>query len=157
RRAFAGASYVAAGKTGTAQVYSLRGAKYRASEIDERLRDHALYMAFAPVDQPKIALALLVENAGWGGSVAAPLARAVFDYWLVDRLAPGPLYEAQDDAPETQVAQQTPPSATTTGPRGVRSTAAASSREPRPAAANTPSQGGAGAARAADSASSPSS
>lgn len=82
RRAFAGASYVAAGKTGTAQVYSLRGAKYNASAIDERLRDHALFMAYAPVDNPKIALALIVENGGWGATVAAPIARSVFDYWL---------------------------------------------------------------------------
>jgi len=82
RRAFAGASYQAAGKTGTAQVYSLRGSKYRAHEVDERLRDHALFMGFAPADKPRIAVALLVENAGWGASVAAPIARTVFDYWL---------------------------------------------------------------------------
>lgn len=82
REAFAGAHYQAAGKTGTAQVYSLRGSKYRASAIDERLRDHALFMAFAPVNDPKIAIAVIVENAGWGGSVAAPVARKVFDAWL---------------------------------------------------------------------------
>ncbi|NYT59922.1 penicillin-binding protein 2 [Alcaligenaceae bacterium] len=82
RRAFAGAPYQAAGKTGTAQVYSLRGAKYKASEVDERLRDHALFMAYAPVENPKIALALIVENSGWGATVAAPIARTVFDYWL---------------------------------------------------------------------------
>ncbi|VFR22372.1 Penicillin-binding protein 2 (PBP-2) [plant metagenome] len=82
RRAFAGAPYQAAGKTGTAQVYSLRGGQYRASQIDERLRDHALFMSFAPADKPAIAIALIVENGGWGASVAAPLARKVFDYWL---------------------------------------------------------------------------
>jgi len=82
RQAFVGATYQAAGKTGTAQVYSLRGAKYRASAIDERLRDHALFMAFAPAVNPKIAVAIIVENAGWGGSVAAPIARKVFDAWL---------------------------------------------------------------------------
>jgi penicillin-binding protein 2 len=82
RRAFEGAHYQAAGKTGTAQVYSLRGAKYRASAIDERLRDHALFMAYAPVEDPQIAVALIVENGGWGASVAAPVARKVFDYWL---------------------------------------------------------------------------
>ncbi|WP_397475140.1 penicillin-binding protein 2 [Pusillimonas sp.] len=82
RRAFSDAEYEAAGKTGTAQVYSLRGAKYNAAEIEERLRDHALFMAFAPVDNPKIALALIVENGGWGATVAAPIARTVFDYWL---------------------------------------------------------------------------
>ena len=85
RRAFAGAAYQAAGKTGTAQVFSLRGAKYNANAIDERLRDHALFMSYAPADNPKIAVALIVENAGWGGSVAAPIVRKVFDYWLVER------------------------------------------------------------------------
>jgi len=82
RRAFANTPYQAAGKTGTAQVFSLRGGHYRASAIDERLRDHALFMGFAPLDQPRIAVALIVENAGWGASVAAPVARKVFDYWL---------------------------------------------------------------------------
>lgn len=82
RRAFANAPYQAAGKTGTAQVFSLRGARYRASAIDERLRDHALFMGFAPLEHPRIAVALIVENAGWGASVAAPVARKVFDYWL---------------------------------------------------------------------------
>ena len=94
RQAFAGASYQAAGKTGTAQVYSLRGARYRANDVDERLRDHALFMAYAPVDHPKIALALIVENGGWGATVAAPLARRVFDYWLTpERLAGHSLVE----------------------------------------------------------------
>jgi penicillin-binding protein 2 len=84
RRAFLQAPYQAAGKTGTAQVYSLKGAKYSAS-IQERLRDHALFMAYAPVENPQIAVALIVENGGWGSTVAAPVARTVFDYWL----APG--------------------------------------------------------------------
>lgn len=102
RRAFADAPYQAAGKTGTAQVYSLRGAKYKASEIDERLRDHALFMAYAPVENPKIALALIVENGGWGATVAAPIARTVFDYWLV----PGRAYpQAQSVAVGTQAAE----------------------------------------------------
>ncbi|AEC20931.1 penicillin-binding protein [Pusillimonas sp. T7-7] len=101
RRAFAGTEYQAAGKTGTAQVYSLRGAKYKASEIDERLRDHALFMAYAPVENPRIALALIVENSGWGATVAAPIARRVFDYWLTsERLAK--YNQAQGLAAETQ-------------------------------------------------------
>ncbi|MFA5598297.1 MAG: penicillin-binding protein 2 [Pusillimonas sp.] len=90
RRAFAGAKYQAAGKTGTAQVYSLRGAKYDASAVDERLRDHALFMAYAPAENPQIALALIVENGGWGSTAAAPLARKVFDYWLRDYVPPAP-------------------------------------------------------------------
>ncbi|WP_083228992.1 penicillin-binding protein 2 [Bordetella sp. H567] len=84
RQAFRGTAYQAAGKTGTAQVYSLRGARYHASAIDERLRDHALFMGFAPVDHPRIAVALIVENAGWGASSAAPIARKVFDAWLTE-------------------------------------------------------------------------
>lgn len=91
RRAFANTPYNAAGKTGTAQVYSLRGAKYRADKIDERLRDHALFMGFAPAENPKIAVALIVENAGWGASSAAPVARKIFDHWLVGPTAPAPV------------------------------------------------------------------
>jgi penicillin-binding protein 2 len=86
---FRGAPYVAGGKTGTAQVYSLDGAKYQAHAIPEDRRDHALFTAFAPADHPSIALALVVENGGWGAEAAAPIARKVLDYWLIDRLKPG--------------------------------------------------------------------
>lgn len=82
RRVFQGASYQAAGKTGTAQVFSLRGSRYNAAAVDERLRDHSLFMAYAPMEDPQIALALIVENGGWGATAAAPIARKVFDYWL---------------------------------------------------------------------------
>ncbi len=82
RRSFSDAPYQVAGKTGTAQVFSLRGAKYNAGALDERLRDHALFMAYGPVEDPQIAVALIVENGGWGATVAAPIARKVFDYWL---------------------------------------------------------------------------
>lgn len=89
RRSFVDTTYQAAGKTGTAQVFSLRGSKYDASTVSERLRDHALFMAYAPADNPKIALALIVENGGWGASVAAPVARRIFDFWLSpDPVAP---------------------------------------------------------------------
>jgi len=84
RVAFDGVNYQAAGKTGTAQVFSLRGAEYKSSEVDERLRDHALFMAYAPIEKPRIAVALIVENGGWGSTAAAPMARKVFDYWLKD-------------------------------------------------------------------------
>jgi penicillin-binding protein 2 len=87
-RAFAGAPYVSAGKTGTAQVYSLKGAKY-SSKISERLRDHALFIAFAPADKPTIAMAVLVENGGFGAESAAPIARAVLDYYLLGKLPAG--------------------------------------------------------------------
>ena len=82
RRVFQGAHYQAAGKTGTAQVFSLRGARYDASAVDERLRDHSLFMAYAPMEDPQIAVALIVENGGWGSTVAAAIARKVFDFWL---------------------------------------------------------------------------
>jgi len=94
-RAFAGAPYVAAGKTGTAQVYSLKGAEYKAHAIKKELRDHALFIAFAPADKPTIALAVLVENGGFGAQSAAPIARMVLDYYLLGKLPEG---AAREDA-----------------------------------------------------------
>ena len=82
KKIFYGANYLSAGKTGTAQVFSLRGSRYNARGLHKKLHDHALYMGFAPVNNPKIAVALIVENGGWGAKVAAPMARKVFDYWL---------------------------------------------------------------------------
>jgi penicillin-binding protein 2 len=87
-RAFAGAPYSAGGKTGTAQVYSLRGSRYVAGRVTERLRDHSWFIAYAPADDPTIALAVLVENGGFGAQSAAPIARQVIDFHLLgDRLA----------------------------------------------------------------------
>src|SRR6266496_2364117 len=80
--AFRDTKYASAGKTGTAQVYSLKGEKYSEHKVDERLRDHALYVAYAPVDAPRIAIAVLVENGGFGAQAAAPIARQAFDYFL---------------------------------------------------------------------------
>ena len=80
-RVFAGAPYQSGGKTGTAQVLQIKAnEKYDASKIDERHRDNALYMGFAPLDEPRVAVALVVENAGWGAAAAAPIARRVLDY-----------------------------------------------------------------------------
>ncbi|WP_137936177.1 penicillin-binding protein 2 [Chitinivorax sp. B] len=90
---FRGAAYVAAGKTGTAQVFSLKGAKYVASATKEHLRDHAWYMVFAPADQPKIALAVLVENGGFGAQAAAPIARQVLDFYLAGKKSTEPAAE----------------------------------------------------------------
>jgi penicillin-binding protein 2 len=82
-RVFAGAGYDSGGKTGTAQAVGLRkGQKYNASQMAEYQRDHSWYMAFAPVDEPRIALAVIVENSGFGSAAAAPIARRVFDYLL---------------------------------------------------------------------------
>jgi penicillin-binding protein 2 len=87
-RVQAGAPYQVAGKTGTAQVFSIgQNEKYNESQVSERLRDHALFIAFAPVDDPKIAIAVLVENGRHGGSTAGPIARAVFDAYLLPRAA----------------------------------------------------------------------
>ena len=86
RRVFAGAQYLSAGKTGTAQAVSLgKNERYNAARMEERQRDHSLYIAFAPADNPKIALAVIVENAGFGSTSAAPIARRAFDYWLLDQ------------------------------------------------------------------------
>jgi len=83
-RAFADAKYTVGGKTGTSQVIAIKqGQRYDASKIDERHRDHALYVGYAPADNPRIALAVLVENAGGGGTFAAPLARTVMDFYLL--------------------------------------------------------------------------
>src|SRR4030095_7918234 len=81
--AFRGAPYVTGGKTGTAQVFSLKGEKYSEHKVDERLRDHAWFMAYAPADTPRIAVGVLVENGGSGAQAAAPIARKVFDYYLL--------------------------------------------------------------------------
>ncbi len=78
------AEYKMAGKTGTAQVVGIKqGEKYDADALKERHRDHALFVGFAPVNDPKIALAVIVENGGGGGSTAAPIARALFDEWIL--------------------------------------------------------------------------
>ena len=86
-RAFAGAEYVSGGKTGTAQVIGLKpGEKYIESKVAERHRDHALFIAYAPADKPKIALAVIVENSGFGARYAAPVARKVIDYYLLGKM-----------------------------------------------------------------------
>ncbi|OMG72503.1 penicillin-binding protein 2 [Burkholderia ubonensis] len=87
-KVFRGAPYLAAGKTGTAQVFSLQGGNYKGHLLAEHLRDHALFIAYAPVDHPQIALALIVENGGWGAQSAGPIARRVLDFYLVERQKP---------------------------------------------------------------------
>jgi len=87
--AFLKTPYVSAGKTGTAQVFSLKGEKY-STKIDERLRDHAWFIAYAPADKPRIAVAVLVENGGFGAQAAAPIARQVFDYYLTGKVPTAP-------------------------------------------------------------------
>jgi len=87
RRAFLDAPYTSGGKTGTAQVVGMKqNEKYVESKVAERHRDHSLFIVFAPVENPRIALAALVENGGFGARAAAPLARAVLDYYLLGKL-----------------------------------------------------------------------
>ena len=86
-RAFAGVQYTNGGKTGTAQVIAIKAnEKYNEKNVHERHRDHSLYIAFAPLESPKIALAVIVENGGFGAAAAAPIARAVLDYYLLGKL-----------------------------------------------------------------------
>lgn len=103
-RVFAGASYLSAGKTGTAQAVGLsQKEKYNAAKMEEHLRDHSLYIAFAPVEQPQIALAVIVENAGFGAASAAPIARRVFDYVLLGQ------YPSEEDMAAVSKGQATAP------------------------------------------------
>ena len=91
-RVFAGAGYISGGKTGTAQAVGIAAkGKYNSARMDEHQRDHALYIALAPADDPKIAIAVIVENAGWGAGSAAPIARRAFDYMLLG------LYPSEED------------------------------------------------------------
>ena len=97
RGAARGLNYRIAGKTGTVQVVGIaQEEEYKEDEIEERLRDHALFVGFAPADSPSIVLALVIENGGSGGTTAAPVARQIFDYWMLERnegaLAPDETY-----------------------------------------------------------------
>ena len=99
-----GAQYVSAGKTGTAQVYTVKqNEKYNAATVDERMRDHALFIAFAPADEPKVALAMVVENSGFGAQNAAPIARRVFDFVILGQ------YPSEEDIAAVQKGQATRP------------------------------------------------
>ena len=102
--AFRDAAYVAAGKTGTAQVVGIKqNEKYNAALLNERFLDHALYIAFAPADAPRVAVALVVENAGFGAQAAAPIARRVFDF-VLQGLTP-----SDDDIALTQAGKSAAP------------------------------------------------
>ncbi|MBC7547699.1 MAG: penicillin-binding protein 2 [Polaromonas sp.] len=96
-KVFSGAGYLSGGKTGTAQAVTIgQKDKYNGSKLEEHQRDHAVYMAFAPANNPQIALAVIVENAGWGAGVAAPIARRVFDYALLGQ------YPSEEDMAAVQ-------------------------------------------------------
>lgn len=92
-------AYRIAGKTGTSQVFSVgQNESYNEAQVAERMRDHALFIGFAPVDAPRIAVAVIVENGGHGGSAAAPIARAVMDSWLLDRRVEPPAVGAGEQS-----------------------------------------------------------
>jgi penicillin-binding protein 2 len=104
----AGAPYLFAGKTGTAQVIGIKqNQRYNAKEIALRNRDHALFISFAPADAPRIVVAVMVENGGHGGSTAAPIARKVIDYWLLGKL-PGQPVQPLAAPPDTGADDGTP-------------------------------------------------
>lgn len=97
-RIFKGATYTSAGKTGTAQVFSLRGERYIESQVKSHLRDHAWFIAYAPAEKPAIAVAILVENGGFGARAAAPIARTLFDYYLTGARPAAPAPPGADDS-----------------------------------------------------------
>jgi penicillin-binding protein 2 len=136
RRVFAGAGYLSGGKTGTAQAVSLgRNEKYNAARMEERQRDHALYIAFAPAEDPKMAIAVIVENAGFGSVSAAPMARRAFDYWLLGQ------YPSEEDLALVRKGQASAPvgqprvAAEVPWPRGAQAAASAPATVALPAAA----------------------
>ncbi len=99
-RASANTEYIYAGKTGTSQVIGIKqGERYNEALVQERHRDHALFIAYAPASNPKIALSIIVENGGHGGATAAPIARQVLDYYLLGKL-PETSLEKDTDSPE---------------------------------------------------------
>ncbi|MFO1328775.1 MAG: penicillin-binding protein 2 [Rubrivivax sp.] len=103
-RVFVGAPYKSGGKTGTAQAVGIRqNEKYNAAKMEEHQRDHSLYIAMAPVDNPTVALAVVVENAGFGAEAAAPIARRVFDYLLLG------LVPSEEDMAATRIGKSSAP------------------------------------------------
>jgi len=102
-RSFANAPYTSGGKTGTAQLIGIKqNEKYDESKVAERLRDHSLFIAFAPLENPKIALSVVVENGGFGARAAAPIARTVLDYYLLGKLPQG----MQQPTPEDETDEE---------------------------------------------------
>ncbi|UXH78200.1 penicillin-binding protein 2 [Roseateles amylovorans] len=144
RQVFAGAAYTSGGKTGTAQAVGLRpGERYAAIKADERKRDHSWYIAFAPVENPTIALAVIVENGSWGSSAAAPIARRVLDYVLAGT------YPSEEDIALTQQAKTMAPIGT---PRRVADVPLPGQAASAPQSATAASSAASGAMSAASGA-----
>jgi penicillin-binding protein 2 len=123
RTAFLNAEYTAGGKTGTAQVIGIKkGEKYNASKLAEKFHDNAWYIAFAPAEQPRIAVAIIVENGGKGATAAAPIVRKAFDYYLLgkrpqEKVVPLPV---QPDKEVDEVDDAITPETTATAPEGSK-------------------------------------
>ncbi len=138
-RIFAGAPYKSGGKTGTAQAVGVRqNEKYNASKLEEHKRDHSLYIAFAPIEAPSVALAVVVENAGFGAQAAAPMARRVIDYLLQGHY-PNPEDLALTREGKSSAPFGTPLMASAVPLRGM-ATSVAMGLAPTPAAASAPVQ-----------------
>ncbi len=120
RIAFQGVPYKVGGKTGTAQVVSIKqGEKYNEARVAERHRDHSLFIAFAPAEDPKIAIAVLVENGGFGARAAAPIARAGIDYYLLGKKPTGPA-PSDDDPDDGEVPRTVAVAPPIVAPRSIR-------------------------------------
>ena len=144
-RSFAGAAYESGGKTGTAQAAAMsKSVKYEASKIAERLRDHSLYIAFAPADKPRIALAIIVENAGFGAAAAAPIARQAIDYYLLGKrpVEPEPVLAKGAAKPDLKAAVKTVNTVTNPAPSPAPNPAPAPAPKPAPAIAPPPVSAG---------------
>ncbi len=123
-RLFASAQYTSGGKTGTAQAVSLgQNVRYNARLMEEHKRDHSLFSAFAPLEEPRIAVAVIVENAGFGAAAAGPIVRRVFDYWLMG------LYPSEADLAAVSRGQATSPIGT---PRKVADIPIVANETPEP-------------------------
>jgi penicillin-binding protein 2 len=143
-RAFKDAPYRVAAKTGTAQVAGLAQDEMRARDLEDtpfHLRDHALFVAFAPAEDPKIAVAVIAEHAGHGGSAAGPIARQVMDQYLLGQItynvappAGAPPAPGAAPAPPAAPGGTSPPPATT-APAGVPASPAPNAQ---PAAPHAP-------------------
>ena len=131
-----GAPYQIAAKTGTAQVIAMKqGEKYVAKDVSERHRDHAWYIAYAPADKPRIALAVLVENGGHGGTTAAPIARKVFDYYLLGKEhRPSTHADVKEPKPLAPADAQEPKPVTPADAKEPKLLAPAVTKVPKPAA-----------------------
>ena len=105
RKAFIGTNYHVAGKSGTAQVFSLKeNQKYNAAGLKKELHDHAWFTAYAPYEDPKLVVTIILENAGGGSSNAAPIARQIMDFYLNKRL---PQIERQENTEKEKKTDQT--------------------------------------------------